>query len=148
MKYRKLTRIEKKQFKIEKMKSLEGTGMFIFENKYDATLDLPKPTKSGVKRVGPKQQFQGDSYYLEMVRKGTLKFVKTLVPEESKIMRVTEEKLILDQPETFNQKGQVEHVVDQNTTQQPLNESDDDPQPEVLINESPADDGFLIIEDD
>ena len=58
---------------------------------------------------------------------------------------LNEEKLILDQPDTVTHKGKVEHVVDRNTPAQRLQEQGSDEQPEILLNEGPVDDGFVIV---
>jgi hypothetical protein len=56
------------------------------------------------------------------------------------------DKLILDQPDTITEQGKVEHVV-QGSPVQPLRESEKaEETKEVLLNERPVDDGFMIVE--
>jgi hypothetical protein len=147
MKYRKFNKYEKKEVRAETMRTVQqGAGLYLFENRLNGDLTLPRPTKSGVRIVGPKQQFQGDNYYMQMVRTGELRLIKELVsPERQQEQLMEEQKLILDQPERVTNKGQTEHVVDNSTPRQKLNERNDEDQPDVLLNESPADDGFIIV---
>jgi hypothetical protein len=154
---RKFTKHERKQLQVDKMKkSLEGNGMFLFENNTNADLTLPRPTKSGRRVIGPKEQFQGDDYYMSMVRNNFLRLIEVLQTpqqEQEALLKQEEavnqpEKLILDQPDVITEQGKIEHVAVGNQPQ-PLNETPAQPQaqPEVLINESPVDGGFVIVED-
>lgn len=149
MKYRKFTKNEKKQVQAENLaNALHGEGLYLFENKSQTSeITLPRPTRSGRRAVGPKEQFQGDNYYMQMVRSGELRLIKELQSpaQEREAMEQKEEKLILDQPETVTNKGKVEQVVDKETPEQKLHEGDNDQQKDVLLNESP--DGFVIVED-
>lgn len=158
MKYRKFNKYEKKILNKERIdKALHGEGMYLFENNTDADMKLPRPTKSGLREVGPREQFQGDNYYMFMVQVGHLRLIKELQsPAQEKAANEAAEaamnppepeKLILDQPDTITEQGKVEHV--QTTTPlQPLDEADENqPKPDVLLNETPIDDGFVIIGD-
>lgn len=147
MKYRKFNRYEKKQIQHDQMvKAMHGEGLYLYENNTDAELTLPRPTSSGLRVIEGRKQFQGDNYYMQMVRSGHLRLIKELQsPAQEKA--AMEEKLILDQPDTVTSKGTVEHVVDQDV--QKLNEADEvdgEEQSEVLLNESPVDDGFVIVD--
>lgn len=160
MKYRKFNKYERKENNRAHMeKSLHGEGLYLYENNTSGDLTLPKPTNSGLREVGPKQQFQGDNYYMQLVRVGHLRLIKelqspaaeravneTVTSEENNMTQP--EKLILDQPETVTEQGQVEHVQSP-TPNQPMNEGGegDQPKKDVLINESPVDDGFVIVGD-
>ena len=151
MKYRKLSKYEKKAFNAEKISNaMSGEGLYLYENNSDAELALPRPTKSGLRTVGPRAQFQGDNYYMQMVRNGHLRYIKQLQsPEEERALHegtMNQEKLILDQPETVTEHGEIEHVINSNTPVQKLHEGGDQPQPDVLLNENPIDDGFVIVE--
>jgi len=149
MKYRKFSKLEKKQLQHDKLEAaMSGEGRYLYENNTDATMTLPRPTKSGVRMVGARKQFQGDNYYMQMVKVGHLRLIKELQsPEQEKAaMAREEEKLILDQPETVTSQGQVEHVVE-DTPVQKLNEADGEEQTDVLLNEGPVDDGFVIVGD-
>ena len=59
---------------------------------------------------------------------------------------MNEEQLILDQPDTITEQGKVEHVVNETIPIQPLHEGEDEKKTDVLINEEPEDDGFIIVE--
>jgi hypothetical protein len=121
MRARKFTRHERKLNRQNKLRtSLAGTGMFIYENNTSGDLTLPKPTASGQRKVGPKQQFQGDSYYQSWCKPpmNLLRFISTVVPVvaekiENNLMEANmPDKLILDQPDTITQHGKVEHLVE------------------------------------
>jgi hypothetical protein len=188
MKYRKFSKFEKKENKQLKVKNaLSGKGLFIYKNKSKhATLTLPRPTESGLRVVEADKEFQGDDYYLQMVRSGDLILVKVIddgnkkpepvqeftpepcrttvcevkrevlteavaqpktqkKPKTLKESAMSEQKLLLDQPERVTTKGKTEHVVDKTTSKVKLNETDNQPQEPVLLNESPSDDGFLVL---
>jgi hypothetical protein len=154
---RKFTRNERKNFQTERVKkAMEGHGMFLFENNTNADLTLPRPTKSGRRIIGPKEQFQGDDYYMSLVRSNFLRLIEVIqTPEQEKqALQKQEEsvntqtKLILDQPDVITEQGKVEHVAMPSLGQaQPLNEGpgQGQKQPDVLINESPT--GYVIVED-
>jgi hypothetical protein len=154
MKYRKFNKYEKKEVRAEAIQSaLAGAGMYLFRNNTNADLTLPRPTKSGLRSVGPKQEFQGDNYYMQFVKTGLLRLVKEIQspvqPVASEV--IVEQKLILDQPETVTHQGKVEHVVVGNqpgVPAQKLNEQKAKglPLPDVLINESPVEGGFVIVQ--
>jgi hypothetical protein len=146
----KFTRQERKDIKHQQVQSaMSGNGLYIYENSSDkADLTLPRPTKTGVRSVPPKGRFQGDDYYMQLVRTGFLRCIESLqTPEaENEVKMLEEQKLILDQPEKVTPKGVVEHVVEKNVSKQKLNEDkksvDNTP---VLLNEAPGSDGFVVI---
>lgn len=169
MKYQeKMNRYEKKQLQ-EKIldEALAGEGLYLYENNSDADLTLPRPTQSGRREIGGREQFQGDDYYMQLVRTGFLRLIKELQPptpaappqtniQEQNEVTMTEqkqEKLILDQPDTVTTEGTVENVAQP----QQCNKGTEccggtghgQSQPEVLLNEAPVDDddSFMIIED-
>ncbi len=150
MKYRKMNKYEKKAWQHEKLENdMHGEGLYLYENHSEADMTLPRPTKSGLRSVGPKSQFQGDNYYMQMVRNGHLRLIKELQsPEQERAAReeAMEDKLILDQPETITEHGEIEHVINANTPVQKLHEDDNQPQTDVLLNEGPVEDGFFIVE--
>lgn len=90
--------------------SMLGQGLFIFKNKGQATLQLPKMSFDGKRWIEPGQTWKGDSFFLKMIpREAAL--VKTLInPNDQKESKM-EEKLLLDQPEQVTSEGQIEHVV-------------------------------------
>jgi hypothetical protein len=152
MKYRKFNKYEKKEVQLEQMaNALHGEGLYLFQNNTNADLALPRPTKSGLRSVGPRQQFQGDNYYMQLVKGGFLRLIKEIQsPAQQKAANEApvQEKLILDQPDTVTHQGKVEHVVAKPAPAQKLNENKggQQTQPDVLLNEGPVDDGFVIVQ--
>jgi hypothetical protein len=146
MKYQqKMTRFEKSEMKSQKLEeALAGSGLYLYENRSNAAdLTLPKPTKSGRRIIGPKEQFQGDSYFMQLVRTGNLRLIKELQsPQQEALM---EEKLILDQPSTVTSDGVVEQVVQPTPKRQLQENKGKTKHADVLINESPVDDSFVIV---
>jgi hypothetical protein len=143
----KLSKYEAIEYRKKKHENdFKGEGLFVFRNANKADLMLPKPAKNGVKMIGPGKEFQGDSFFMEMVKTNQLRLVKTLITPEQERGIMTEEKLILDQPETITTQGTVEHVVSA-TPVKPLNEQEKSccgscgcgggGNKEVLINEDP-----------
>lgn len=144
---KKFNRYEKKVINSARLKeALSGAGLYLYENRFDAELTLPRPTNSGLRIIEGKAQFQGDDYYMQMVRSGELRLIEVIqTPEQQKEAEMSEDnKLILDQPDTITEQGKVEHVPAQPAVQ-PMNEGGDQKEPDVLINESP--DGFVICDD-
>lgn len=131
---------------------LHGEGLYVYRNRTNGTLNLPKPTKSGVVEVALGGEWEGDNYYMFMVRNNMAALVRTIsdpiVVAESIITEGKEnmqEKLILDQPECVTSEGQVEHVI-----AQPKNKAKEkvakqrvtskfDESKEVLLNDDPLD---------
>jgi len=160
MKYRKLNKYEAKEEKGRHLAEvMGGSGLYLYRNSTDSDMTLPRPTKSGLRAVGPKGTFQGDNYYMQMVRSGLLRLVEVLqTPEQQAAVAraeaaqlnegniMTEDRLILDQPDMITEHGKVEHVVG-TSPQQKLNEKCGEQGEDVLLNEGPCDDGFVIIDD-
>lgn len=109
MKYQNFSRQEKRENQHNKLvQALAGKGLYIYENNVKADLSLPKATATGVKNLKAGARFQGDDYFLSMVRTGELRLIEVLdtgVPTP-----MNESKLILDQPETVTVEGTVEQV--------------------------------------
>jgi hypothetical protein len=150
MKYRKFNRFEKKEVRAQMLENaLHGEGMYLYRNNTNADLTLPRPTRSGIRSVGPGKEFQGDNYYMQLVKQGMLRLVKELQSPNQQNVTESEvkmqEKLILDQPDTVTEQGKVEHVVSKPA--QKLNETqgENGKQPEVLLNEGPVEGGFVIV---
>jgi hypothetical protein len=140
---RKFNRYERKEIRSHQVaEAMAGSGLYLFENMLNADFTLPRPTKSGLRSIGPKQQFQGDDYYLQLVRTGYLKLINILQTPQQEA-QMNEQKLILDQPDKVTHQGKVEQVAE--APQQKLNEAGNQPQPDVLLNEGPVDDGFVIV---
>jgi hypothetical protein len=145
-------RAENRKLKIAE--SLKGEGVYVFQNNTKGDLQLPKaPIKGGV-RIGNITlipcggKFEGDSYFMSMVRTNELRLLETLItPEQQReSAAMQEQKLILNQPDRITDKGKVEQVVTQ--PQVPLNEGkpSDKPGEEVLISEDPMAGVEIILE--
>jgi len=165
MKYRKFNKLEAKEERSKHLaQAMSGSGLYLYRNSTDSEMTLPRPTKSGLRFVGPRGTFQGDDYYMQMVRSGLLRLVEVLqTPEQESAVRVsesqakddvqlnevnmTQDKLILDQPDMVTTQGTVEHVVNGQNHIQKLNEKAGEQQEDVLLNEGPCDDGFVIVDD-
>lgn len=153
MKHQKFNKYEKKEIRRENIaQAMSGAGVYIYQNSSSASeLSLPRPTKSGVRKVSAGGQFQGDDYYMQFVKTGILRLVEVLqTPEQEKEVQMLEEqKLLLDQPERVTNEGTVENVVAQKPAVRKLNETGKAPQPQqdILLNESPDDDAFVIVAD-
>jgi hypothetical protein len=150
MKYRKFNKYEKKEVRAQQLENaLHGEGVYLYQNNTSADLTLPRPTKSGIRSIGPRMQFQGDNYYMQLVRGGLLRLVKEIQsPEQQRAVNEVkvDEKLILDQPDMITEAGKVEHVVNKNLPLQKLHEQQKGKQQQdVLLNESP-DDAFVIVQ--
>ena len=137
---KKVSRFEALNQRQEKLeRALKGEGLYVYRNRSkEADLDLPKPTKSGQVRVGPGEEWQGDNYYMHLVRSNMATLVREIYsPDQEKVMN--EQKLLVDQPETVTAEGTVEHVVAQ-PGQVPLNEgqpTEGQEETDVLLNEDP-----------
>jgi hypothetical protein len=148
MKYRKFNKYEKKEVRRTQIaEAMSGTGTYIFQNSSNnAELTLPRATHSGRRKIEGGGQFQGDSYYLQMVKTGLLKIVEVIqTPLQEKEADAMNQKLILDQPDQITESGKVEHVVEQKTTVQKMNEGGNEKKPDILLNEGPSADGFIIV---
>lgn len=125
--------------------ALAGTGLHVFENNVKGDLSLPKPTASGKRSLTKNEQFQGDSYFFNLVRSGLLRFIRTISevgPNDIKEETMSQEKLILDQPDTVTTEGKVEHVVEKKP--EVLAEQKGKKDEPVLLTEGPV--GFIEIE--
>jgi hypothetical protein len=157
MKYKKKdkakTRQERNKIKKDNIEQIQkGEGLFLFKNRSNfATLELPKKSQDGKKWVGPNETWQGDSYFLRMIPKEAI-LIETLEnPKKEEIM--SEEKLILDQPDTVTTDGKVEHVLEnqdqklneQSTTKKRKTKSESKKSKETLLTEDPTS-GVIIID--
>jgi hypothetical protein len=129
---------------------LSGSGRYLYENNTDSDLNLPKPTRDGIRNIGPRKRFEGDSYYMKLVGQpmNLLRLIEKISQTEdvNKEKEMTEKKLILDQPDIVGNQGKVEHVVVDQTPTQPLNDNTDpNAKPDVLLNESPVDGVEIIL---
>lgn len=151
---KRLNRQQKREMQTLKLKnSLSGSGVYVYENNSDADLSLPKPTASGIRVVGPRKRFQGDSYFMSWVGPpmNLLKLVEVVVPQSPQKFAneetEMENKLILDQPDTVTQSGKVEYVVAGDPAVKQLNDNVDPTKkaPEVLLTEDPLDGVEIIL---
>lgn len=155
-----LNKYERREMHAEKLKNnMAGTGVYVYENNTDGDLKLPKPTDSGIKMVGPRRQFQGDSYYMQWVGSpmNLLKLVKEVVPkmsfqeiqdnnEKQRLLgesTMNEKQLILDQPDCVTNNGTIERVV-VDPAQAQINDNTKQPT-EVLLTEDPLDGVEIIL---
>jgi len=127
--------------------ALHGEGLYEYINNRKGELNLPKVAANGIKRVAPGKTFEGDSYFMQMVKTNDLRLVREIIsPEQERINMQEQQKLILDQPDTITNEGKIEHVV----TQKPQKMNEQAPQlktaPEVLLNEDPME-GVEILTD-
>jgi hypothetical protein len=157
MKKNKVSKQERTEIKKKILEdSLSGSGIFIFKNKGNATLQLPKPSLDGKRWVDAGQTWRGDSFFLKMIPKEAA-LVKTLISpdkqNEKKEIKM-ENKLLLDQPDQVTPEGKVEHVVvsdvveiNENTTKKKKRtKSESQKQDKSLITEDPVA-GVTIIRD-
>lgn len=149
-----LNKYEKNMLRAQKRKAaLSGKGLYVFRNNTSGDLLLPRPTKSGITRVSTNEEFQGDDYYMFMVRNNELRLVRQIESPEQPAKTLNEttepnmaDKLITEQPPVVTNEGTVE-FVEQKPKQQKLDEhkpNEQQPQPDVLLNENPLD-GIEII---
>jgi hypothetical protein len=145
MKYNKFNRFERAENRKAKIaESLKGEGVYVFANNTKGDLQLAKPPIKGGVRIGnmtliPRgAEFQGDSYFLPMLRTNELRLIETLISPEDQRSNMQEQKLLLNQPDRVTTKGTVEQVVPHQPQQ--LNEgqpASKQPTQDVLINEDP-----------
>lgn len=152
MKYRKFNKFEKKEVRAQALvNALHGEGLYLYRNNTNADLTLPRPTKSGIRIVGRGKEFQGDNYYMQLVKQGLLRLVKELQSpnqeQESNLteVKMSEDKLILDQPDTVTEQGKVEHVVSKPVEKINETQQDAEKKPDVLLNEGPVEGGFVVV---
>lgn len=103
-----------------------GQGQYIFENNTKGDLILSRPTSTGRKEVGMKEQFLGDNYYFYMVKTGELKLIK-------EVNAPAQPTLITEIPPAVTNVGPVEVKM----TERKFKE-------ETLLTESPID-GITVI---
>ena len=138
--------------------TIRGEGLFEYRNPGSHDLELPHPAEGGVRLVGPGRTFFGSDYYKSLVRDGTLRLVRVVEPPAPEVhtesTAMSEEKLILDQPDAVTTRGAVENVVA--AADDPVA---DDPAPEevhesgirggdVLLLEKPTAGSFQLLNGD
>ena len=155
-------RLERRQLHATKLANdLSGSGLYIYENNTDGDLKLPKATSSGLRVIGPRKRFQGDSYFMKLVGSpmNLLRLIEEITPQKTTAQiaqeitekstikencNMSQQKLILDQPDTITNKGKVEHIVNTDSPLQNLNDSANAKNPDILLTENPLD-GVNII---
>jgi hypothetical protein len=157
---RKVSRLESINAHKERLEYHQhGEGLYIFRNNTKGTLELPKPTATGVKHVpapdparGITGEWQGDNYYMGLVRKNMARLVREIISptQEKEIkMKQAQEKLLLDQPDQVTTEGKVEHVVDPTSpalpnAKKPKKVNESKPAADKLLVEDPSE-GVRII---
>ena len=149
-----LSKYEKNILRNQKRKAaLGGKGLFVFRNNTSGELFLPRATKSGITRVAEGDEFQGDDYYMFMVRNNELRLVRQIEPANpppvinEQVEPTMADKLITEQPPVVTNEGTVEWVEKPiESEKKKLNESQPDQQgqQDILLNENPMD-GIEII---
>lgn len=127
-----------------------GEGLYLYRNRSkEATLELPKKTATGQKVIPPNGEWQGDNYYMGLVREHLAVLVREIIsPAEEKAMN--EQKLILDQPDRVTAKGTVEHVlVEPNHAEaavpQKKTKKEHAKKKDTLLNEAPVDGVEIVL---
>jgi hypothetical protein len=156
--YQKLNKYERSAQQKELLESrIRGEGLYVFKNHTKGELMLPKPTASGKRRLAVDEEFQGDSYFMGMVKSNMLILVREITSiAQDRVNKleektVAEQKLLLDQPDRVTNAGKTEHVVVEQKPAVKLNEEKKNGKPQVvkeaLLNEGPAGDmsGIEII---
>lgn len=141
-----MTRQERAKMNKEmKAKSLQGKGLYLYKNNSRGTITLTKLAKDGRRDVKPGDTWEGDDYFMFLVRETPQDVIVLKVLERENTM--PEEKLILDQPDQVTSEGTVEHVV--KNPEQDINETfpQQSPKKDVLINENPLDGVEIILND-
>ena len=131
----------------KRKRDLEGKGLYVYQNTSSGDLFLPKPTKSGVTRVGLNEEFQGDDYYMFMLGTRELRLVRVIENPAAQLAesKMMEDKLITEQPPVVTNEGTVEFVKKPEKLKK-LNENQPYqlPADDVLLNENPLE-GIEII---
>lgn len=125
-----------------------GKGWYIYRNRTKGDLYLPKKTKAGEKVIQSGRTWEGDDYYMQLVKSHEATLVKVVTtPEEAKMQ---EQKLILDQPDVITEQGAVERVLAPAPTElDSLNETPAKApeQKEVLLTEDPLSGVQILLND-
>lgn len=153
--YQRFNRMGAHQSKIER--ATKGEGLYVYRNRNKVgTLELPKPTASGVDVIPPNGEWQGDNYYMGLVRNNEAILVREIYsPQQQRDMEAqqmnesvqADQKLICDQPDVITDQGKIEHVVVPEQPVQPLNEQPGQTQEdERLLNEKPVEGVEILLD--
>ncbi len=146
MKRKRKNQYEAKAARKKKLEhALRGEGEYLYRNNTKGTLDLPKASLDGTRRVPENGEWRGDDYFMLLVKKNEARLVKTILNPERK-NKMTD-KLIMDQPDVVTTEGTVEQVV-VDEAEKKLNEGQpvQDSQEDVLLTEDPMDGVEIIID--
>lgn len=148
-KFQKLGRLHHSQVLDMKRKkaaeAVKGEGVYLFVNNTRGDLTLPKPPLKGPNPVPPGRTFEGDSYFMCLLKTNDVRLIEVITPPTPKTavpVLINErkedmpQKLILDQPETFGHQGKIEHVVPDNPNVK-LNENQPVKPADQLLTEDP-----------
>jgi len=103
--------------------AVKGDGVYLFVNNTRGDLSLPKAPLKGPNPVPPGRTFEGDSYFMCLLKTNDVRLIEVIrpaaatLPAAPAMTLITErkenmpQKLILDQPETFTNQGKIEHTV-------------------------------------
>lgn len=144
-----LTKQEKREMYKTKLEiALKGEGLYVFRNNSGGDLRLPKPSHEGWRSIRPGAEFQGDSYFMSLVKTNEARLVRTIEAPGKKETETMEDKLIVDQPDRVTNEGTVENVVTPKKKNTQLNEdgTPQEDQDDILLIEDPMD-GVEIITD-
>lgn len=135
----------------------QSKDLFTFRNSTKATLILPTTSADGKDYIEPGKTWKGDERFMDLVARHEATLVdapvvneSVEVPQKSKKAKgekkpMSEEKLILDQPEEVTVEGTVEHVKSGRGKKSKKNESTEG-QNDVLLVEDPLQ-GVEILKD-
>lgn len=130
---------------LQKIEALKGEGHYIYRNSSKSTLLLMKPAFDGRKEIPPGDTWEGDSYFIGLVKMGDARLVEQIKTPESEQNMLNEETLILDQPDTITTAGKVEHVVEEDGLE--ISHKISLKNKKKKINEQPTEEGVLLTED-
>ncbi len=134
--------------KLKLQKSQSGRGLFLFKNNSRGSLQLPKVSSDGKRWIEVNQTWEGDSFFLSMIPKEAI-LLKTIISpdDQEEEEKVSNEKLLLDQPDQITEEGKIEHVVSVETKK--INENKTSlksKKSKKLLTEDPVGDLTIIIE--
>jgi hypothetical protein len=130
----------------------KGTGLFEYRNRSSGTLTLPKSIRikgREIKEIEKNGTWEGDSYFQILVRQGLASLVRVIVPEDAPVVlpqtlnvikegtEMSEDKLLLEQPDTVKTTGKVEQVVANANANAKKIEKPKSKNEEVLLNDDP-----------
>ena len=140
-----LSRHEKHALAAQKrFDAAQGYGKFLYQNNTSGDLMLPRANAKGQNRIGHKQQFEGDDYFLQMVKTNDLKLIKVIQTKDQQMVMEHMERLLTEQPPVVTDEGVVEFVKQGKAKKLNENKPNGEEMQDVLLNESPMD-GIEII---